>query len=485
MFMKAEEQVLNIAKVIESSMGLAFQTNRIDEFSRHLKEAVQTLGYSDFESFFKKITISGGKLTSEEKKVLAAHLTVSETYFFREKPAITMFCKTIIPELIRKKNGEVIRIWSAGCSSGEEPYTLAMIIKELFPNFPKGHIKILGTDINPNVLTKAKNGLYTSWSFREIPDTYVNKYFKKIGDNYQISDSIKELVRFEHLNLADDIFPGESPGEPNIDIIFCRNVLMYLNHDLIKKISQRYFNILNEEGWLITSQVELNDIFFGHFSKVYSDEGVFYIKDSTHKKRKNLLSPVKETIATPSVSKKAQRQHKKIEIDLNTDEEDSSFLNSELEMLYSEGKYSQCIKIAIAEMEKGSEDNTLLGFLAKSYANTGRYKEAIYILDKLISKNISSDDIFYLYGTVLTELKEIEKAKQMFRKGLYLNPEHLLSHLMLGNILKNEGNNRGASIHYRNVIQLTDKIKEEDIVRLTGGVNKDRLREMVEKLIEY
>jgi tetratricopeptide (TPR) repeat protein len=103
----------------------------------------------------------------------------------------------------------------------------------------------------------------------------------------------------------------------------------------------------------------------------------------------------------------------------------------------------------------------------------------------LISKNISSDDIFYLYGTVLTELKEIEKAKQMFRKGLYLNPEHLLSHLMLGNILKNEGNNRGASIHYRNVIQLTDKIKEEDIVRLTGGVNKDRLREMVEKLIEY
>ncbi len=260
--MKANEPVLNIAKVIESSMGLAYQTNRIEEFSRHLGEAVLTLGYPDFESFNKKIIISGGKLSSEEKKVLAAHLTVSETYFFREKPAITMFCKTIIPELIKKKNGEIIRIWSAGCSSGEEPYTLAMIIKELFPALPKDSFKILGTDINPNVLTKARNGLYTPWSFREIPDLYVNKYFNKIGDNYQITDSLRDLVKFEHLNLADDIFPGELPGEPSIDIIFCRNVLMYLNHELIKKISQRFYNILNESGWLITSQVELNDAFF-------------------------------------------------------------------------------------------------------------------------------------------------------------------------------------------------------------------------------
>ncbi len=482
--MKCEGSIHNLAKLIESSMGLAYQANRVEEFSRHLREAVQTLGYADIDSFNSKVTLFGGKFTPDERKVLASHLTVNETYFFREKPAINMFCKTIIPELIKKKKGDVIRIWSAGCSSGEEPYTLAMILLEMFPYIPKGSVKIVGTDLNPNVIAKAKKGLYTPWSFREIPENYIKKFFLKIGDNYQISDSVKELVQFEYLNLAVDSFPGEDPEEKYLDVIFCRNVLMYLNQELIKNISQRFFNILNEGGWLITSQVELNDTFFGHFTKSYFDDGVFYSKNSNINIKRTNFHILKEPLHNSHVSVKLPRQQKSVEKFIKSEVIDTSFLNSELELLYSEGKYSKCIDIALKEVEKGNEDSTLLSFLARSYANTGKYKESIFVLDKLISKNISSDDIFYLYGTVLTELKEIEEAKQMFRKGLYLNPEHLLSHLMLGNILNNEGNKRAASIHYRNVIQITEKIKDDDIIKVTGGMNKERLKQMVIKLIE-
>ena len=125
-----------------------------------------------------------------------------------------------------------------------------------------------------------------------------------------------------------------------------------------------------------------------------------------------------------------------------------------------------------------------MGFLARSYANTGQYKEAIAVLDKLLTMEVSSDDIFYLYGTILNELSEIERAKTMFRRGLYLNPEHLLSHLMLGNILRSEGNSKAALIHYRNVAEITERLKEDELIKTTGGINRERMRQIVEKLIE-
>lgn len=474
--MLAHSTELNIANIIKKELGLTFKGQKIEEYSKRILDAAVTLGYNDLSSFLSKVITNESKFTREEKRVLAAHLTVSETYFFREKPAISMLIKTIIPQLIKKK--EKIRIWSAGCSSGEEPYTIAIILQEHFPQLSLKDFQILATDINPTVLEKAEKGLYTPWSFREIPEMYVKKYFTKKGTLFQISDKIKECVKFDYLNLAADIFPGEAPGSPHIDIILCRNVLMYLNQDLIKQISKRFKNILKSEGWFIPSQVELNDDFFGGFTKVYGEDGVFY-RNGGETQRIQI---------NPSVSRKTKIKPEKLEYkeyeEYTEERVNASYIRSELEMLYSDGKYSECIKRSQQEIDSGNEDHSILGFLAKCYANTGKYQEAISVLDKLISREISSDDIFYLYGTILTELKEIEKAKKMFKKGLYMNPNNLLSHLMLGNILKSEGNIKGAAVHYRNVIELTDKIKDADINIATGGMNKIRFREMINNFIK-
>ncbi|OJV18785.1 MAG: hypothetical protein BGO30_03140 [Bacteroidetes bacterium 41-46] len=482
--MNTENNSQKVAKIVEDSMGLTFLNSRMDEFSRHLSEAVKTMGFNDIDSFYSKVLSSGNKFSPDEKRVLAAHLTVSETYFFRERPAMSMFIKIIMPELIKNKHGKKIKIWSAGCSSGEEPYTLSMLINENFPFLNSDSYSITATDINPNVLTKAKNGLYTAWSFREAPELYIKKYFTKIGENYQISQKIKDSVNFEFLNLASDRYPGELPGEDCMDIIFCRNVLMYFNHGMIKQIAQRFYNVLSHKGWFIASQVELNDDFFGHFKKRYSDEGVFYYKDEVGEERiRTIPAPGKRIDHSNHLPKRDKQQIDKIDFQ-EPNFEEKPFINSELELLYSQGRYQECIESSLTEIKKGNTESTIMGFLARSYANTGQYKEAIAVLDKLLTLEVSSDDIFYLYGTILNELSEIDRAKTMFRRGLYLNPEHLMSHLMLGNILRSEGNNRAALIHYRNVAEITERLKEDELIKTTGGINRERMLQIVEKLIE-
>ena len=172
-------KITSITGIIEETLGLSLKEKKFEEYSKNLREAAITLGFEDVESFSEKVSASGNKLSSEEKRVLAAYLTVSETYFFREKPAMSMFISTILPQLIKNKREDKIRIWSAGCSSGEEPYTIAIIINEHFPQLRKNDFEIIATDINPNVITKARNGLYTPWSFREIPDLYTKNILQK------------------------------------------------------------------------------------------------------------------------------------------------------------------------------------------------------------------------------------------------------------------------------------------------------------------
>ena len=213
-------------------------------------------------------------------KVLSSHLTIGETYFFREKPAMSLFIKMIMPEVIRKAENEkrAIKIWSAGCSSGEEPYSLAIIIKENFPELNPSDFTIMATDISPKAINKAISGIYTEWSFRETPDNIRKKYFLNNNGTWCISPDIKRLVNFTYLNLAKDSYTSQLAGAANADIIFCRNVLMYLSPGIIKTAAENFYNCLNDGGWFITSQVELNDEYFSLFDKVYFESGVFYKK---------------------------------------------------------------------------------------------------------------------------------------------------------------------------------------------------------------
>ncbi|QGG48614.1 CheR family methyltransferase [Heliorestis convoluta] len=200
-------------------------------------------------------------------------ITVNETYFFREDKVLEEFQKLLLQYQNRSVH-QPLRIWSAACSSGEEPYTLAMLIKEK-ALFPPGAVQIIASDINPKILQKAKSGLYhkKSLSFRKMPDTMLRKYFLPQEEEYQIINEVKEMIEFRRLNLFDPYLVGKME---KIDILFCRNVLIYFDGKAIQKIVNSFADIMKPGGYLFLGHAETITGTSRAFETIYQSSVFYY-----------------------------------------------------------------------------------------------------------------------------------------------------------------------------------------------------------------
>jgi chemotaxis protein methyltransferase CheR len=175
--------LLQLSEFISSNFALHFPKERWNDLERNIVSASKEFGFSDTEKFIQHIITS--PLTRENVEILAANLTINETYFWREPQTFEALEQTIIPELIRsRQNGNKrLRIWSAGCSTGEEPYSIAIALKRTIPDIKNWNISILATDINPRILSRAATGEYAKWSFRGVPKWLKENYFVQKPDN--------------------------------------------------------------------------------------------------------------------------------------------------------------------------------------------------------------------------------------------------------------------------------------------------------------
>ncbi|PKO99226.1 MAG: hypothetical protein CVU13_06800 [Bacteroidetes bacterium HGW-Bacteroidetes-8] len=472
--MTEKESLEKVALQIEKELGLFFPQNRHEDLKRGLVNSSKAL-YADtnpqriIEEIITNITIPKKIL-----ETLSATLTISETYFFRERPAISFIKEVLIPKLYEKQGK--IKIWSAGCSSGEEPYTIAILLKEHLPESITSRISIIATDVNSKSIHKALEGVYSEWSFRETADIIKDRYFNKAKGGWRLNDEILKMVQFSFLNLVKDPFPDPLNGTDNLDIILCRNVLMYFSFETMKRVADKFYNSLNENGWLIVSQVELNDLYLSHFEKFSHDNGIFYKKsaDKCSPKITKSRIAVREKRDIPGYDKKELPPKKVVK-------EELSFAT--LENMYLKGDYEVCIDGCKKVSDGKTPDHKYLHLMAKCYANRGDYNLAIECIDKVIESGVSSEDIYYLYGTVLKENNEPVRAESALKKGIYLNPGHLFSHLMLGNIMNQEGKTEASVRYYNNVLDILSGMDDQAIVSDSGGLTKARMKEMVEALI--
>ena len=226
------------------------------------------------------LQLLSSSLTRRQIEILARHLTVGETYFFREQRGLDVLEGRIFPELMRmcKRGNRKLRIWSAGCCTGEEPYTIAMLLDRLFQNDGEWNVTILATDINPAFLDKAAEGLYSEWAFRATPDWVKERYFKqKKNGLFEILPHIRKRVTFSYLNLAEDVYPSVANNRSAMDIIFCQNVLMYFSPEGVRRIGHNFHRSLVSNGWLVVSPAEMSDHFFPQF-KSTAFPGAFFLE---------------------------------------------------------------------------------------------------------------------------------------------------------------------------------------------------------------
>lgn len=244
-----------LRQFIYDKCGIFFQDNKKYLLENRLSGRLDALKLSSFQEYIKYLKRS--PQGRNELNRLFDAITINETSFFRNEPQIQAFENVVFPEILdraKKEGRNVIKIWSAACSSGEEPYTLAMVIHHKF-KFQLGNIKveIVGTDISQEIIEKANEGIYTEYSMRNMRPEYLSKYFQKVDGKYILNDDIKNMVIFEQANLLDRF---KMSRYRNFDIIFCRNVLIYFDLKAKTQVINSLYDSLNPSGYLFIGHSE-------------------------------------------------------------------------------------------------------------------------------------------------------------------------------------------------------------------------------------
>ncbi len=234
---------------IYDSCGIFFQDNKKYLLESRLLKRINHLKLSSFEEYLDFVKFNVNR--NSEKKYLYDAITINETFFFRNQPQLDALAMKVVPEIIaqkRKLGKNKIRIWSAASSSGEEAYSTAITMVEFIkPKFPGFDFEIVGTDISPDVVARARSGIYKEYAVRNTPAFYMKKYFTFDGSNYILDPKIRNMVTFKELNLYDDF---GMKGMMNFDIIFCANVLIYFDVKSKIRVVNHLYNSLNRGGYL-------------------------------------------------------------------------------------------------------------------------------------------------------------------------------------------------------------------------------------------
>jgi chemotaxis protein methyltransferase CheR len=474
---------------VAARLGLHFPPARWLELERKISLAARELGFADSAAFIQ--SLASPALTRAQVEILASHLTIGETYFFRENRAMEFFAEQILPELIHSRRGTDprLRIWSAGCCTGEEPYSIAIALSQALPDLRDWHITVLATDINPQFLQKAVAGVYSEWSFRGVPAWIQERYFRKRNQDgrFEILPAIRKMVTFAQLNLAKDAYPSLTNNTNAMDVIFCRNVLMYLVPERARQVVQNLHRSLVEGGWLIVSPTEASSELFSQFVTVNRPRAILYKKDS--RKSPGLAAfpsqqpsadsltpqaPPLEPVAKPGLKAMLPRAGQR-----ESTAELQPSLYQEVLALYAQGQYGQIVE-HVARFLPGQEESALMTLLARAYANQGQLKQALAWCDRAIAADKLDPSLHYLRATILQEQNQIDEAVASLKRALYLDPNFVLAYVAMGNLALRQENLREAAKSFDNALSLLSAYRPEDMLPESEGITAGRLREVIQ-----
>ncbi len=274
----SQSEFVEWRKFIYDLSGIYFQDNKKYLLESRLQRRMKFLGINSFREYFNYIRFKPeGR---GEIDYLLEAITINETYFFRNQAQLDVLVSKILPEMIAKKRAKgqkKIRIWSAASSSGEEAYSVAMVINEFIkPTAPDFQFEIIGTDIDRNMIEIAKSGNYREYSIRNIPKHFLRKYFTINGSTYSLNDEIKKYVTFKVQNLYDERAMKLMFG---MDVIFCENVLIYFDLQSKIKVVSYLYNALNQGGYLFIGFSETLHGVTRAFKVVNFPKTVGYLKE--------------------------------------------------------------------------------------------------------------------------------------------------------------------------------------------------------------
>ncbi len=492
----SEPLLCRLSEFVADRIGLHFPRERWGDLERGIYAAARELcrPEKDAESCLRGLASS--ELTKAQVEVLASHLTVGETYFFREKKSFEALENHILPELIRSRRGrdQRLRIWSAGCATGEEPYSLAILLTRVIPDLRDWNITILATDINVRFLQKASAGVYGAWSFRENPQWVQAGYFggNKEG-RFEILPHLKTLVSFSYLNLAEDSYPSLFNNTNAMDIILCRNVLMYFVPERAKDVIRKLACSLAEGGWLLVSPTETSQVSHSQFATVNFPGVALYRKDAKPPETAFAPSwsppdepaagfpPPLERVRENEVGVRLlqDRSETAAMVEEASEPESAPAVYSEAAALYAQGHYAEAAEKILLSFPRNQEEAKAMALLARVCANQGKLAEARAWCEKAIAADKMNPALYFLRSTILQELGSTKEATAALQRCLYLEPDFVLAHFSLGNLAWRQARFQESRRHFQNALSLLSSYRQQEALPESEGITAGRLAEII------
>jgi chemotaxis protein methyltransferase CheR len=514
---------LRFRELVMERSGLYFpEKKRVDLESGLLKALTGSalsplISSHNLDQYYQLLRDRSHPVGRAEMERLINFLTVGETYFFRDEGQFNALTSHVLPALIARKRAAVsglnmqpqLRLWSAGCATGEEAYSLAIILKELLPDIDRWQILILATDINQDSLARAREALYSDWSFREArakagQTRYFN--FDLPTKRHALRPDVRQMVTFAPLNLIEYDYPALHNNTVSMDLILCRNVTIYFTEADTRRVVQRFYEALVQDGWLVVGHSEPSPAVYGAFQPRTWPNALLYQKTGQpHGWPDNWawLQPVTIPPLTNSMATPLNKVEPFIPIstqagaDLLFSQNHGSFVTPLLSppvptsaasppllerdscqiaaVLLSRGHISEAVNELQRQLSVDPHLAAAHTLLGRAYANLGQWSEAQRYCQSAIELDKLQAEAYYLLGLVYEQEAQLESAIAMLKKAIYLEPNMPLPHLNLAVLYKKSGQKKNAERACRNSIKILEKYTPTDIVPHSGGASAQYL----------
>jgi len=432
-----EPHLARLSDLVGTRLGLHFPPQRWGDLMRGVAAAAPEFGLPDAAACAQRLL--SAPLSDADVERLAKHLTVGETYFFRDRALFDLLEQRLLPQLLQAhgEGAPRLRIWSAGCATGEEPYSVAMLLDRLQPDAGPWDVSLLGTDINPEFLQRAVLGEYGAWSFRDTPTWVRARCFESLPEGrFRLHERIRRRVAWAVLNLADDSYPSLASNTFAMDLIFCRNVLMYFSAAQAEAVVARLHRALRPGGWLVVTPAEMSSALFSGFTPVAFGGVTLHRKSAPVPAPRNVAEamPVRPPFV-PSTDRWAPAAPRR--------------------------------------------DPQRLAQMARDLADQGRFDEALPWCQQAIAADKLKPAAHYLLATIQQEQGQADAAAQSLARALYLDPDFILAHFALGSLRRAQGRAGEAARHFGRALVLLQACAEDETVPESEGQHAGRLAEVV------
>jgi chemotaxis protein methyltransferase CheR len=476
----SESARMRLLDLVRSRTGILVDRDRAQNLEKAVRERMQARKVG---SVWEYLTIlSAGAEGMREFDEIVPAFTIAETSFFRTEAHFRAVKSLIIPDFLRRKKRGIdkIRVWSAGSSTGEEAYSLAMMFNEEVGDLYAWDFKVIATDINLDSLDRAREALYARKAVAKLSKDQIGKYFDVETRGYRVKPFLRDLVEFRRLNLHRPnlrVALGEQ-----VDLILCENVIIYFDRSVLEALAEQFFTTLTMGGFLFLGYSEslykvnhpLEDISF--------ENTFFYRKRPRGRVREHTREyPSSRFEERPSTTRRDRRTSTVVRLRPPEPKpapvaeapvviaEVKAPVSDPLEAIFK-GEFEAALTLLAAEaLERPAESEPRL-LMAFVEARQGNHGKAQSILEEVLERHGLEAPVRYMEGLLLVAAEKFDDAVAAFRNALFLDMDHYPSHFGLGEVLARQGREGQAARHFENVLEILDRSAEEGRILTLDGV---------------